>query len=71
MAKAFLSHSSRDAAIVHQVADIIGGGDVELDAETFDRGLLNVTAVQRALRRASLFLLFLSEDSLRSNPSGI
>lgn len=64
--KAFLSHSSRDKAIVDRVAEELGLANVELDSETFDRGLLNVTAIQNALRRTSLFVLFLSKDSLAS-----
>ncbi|WP_162826893.1 toll/interleukin-1 receptor domain-containing protein [Pseudolabrys taiwanensis] len=64
--KAFLSHSSRDKATVEQVAAQLGAANVELDSETFDRGLLNVTAIQDALRRSSLFILFLSKDALAS-----
>jgi hypothetical protein len=64
--KAFLSHSSRDKSIVEQVTAQLGAANVELDSETFDRGLLSVTAIQEALRRSSLFVLFLSKDALES-----
>ncbi|MGB9366274.1 MAG: TIR domain-containing protein [Xanthobacteraceae bacterium] len=65
--KAFLSHSSRDKPLVDQVAQLLGPANVELDSQTFDRGLLNVSAIQQALRRSSLFVLFLSQNSLSSN----
>ena len=55
--KAFLSHSSRDKNIVEDVAQLLGGANVELDSITFDRGLLNVAAIQQALKRSSLFVL--------------
>jgi hypothetical protein len=64
--KAFLSHSSKDAALVHQVARLVGGANVELDDTTFDRGLLNVEAIYLALQRASIFVLFLTTDALAS-----
>jgi hypothetical protein len=64
--KAFLSHSSKDKATVDQVADQLGLANVELDSETFDRGLLNVTAIQDALRRSTLFVLFLSNSAIAS-----
>ena len=64
--KAFLSHSSRDKATVTQIAEQLGLANVELDADTFDRGLLNVVAIQTALQKTSLFVLFLSSDALKS-----
>jgi TIR domain len=64
--KAFFSHSSLDKQLVAEVADQLGLANVELDSETFDRGLLNVNAIQDALRRSSLFVLFLSKSALAS-----
>jgi tetratricopeptide (TPR) repeat protein len=64
--KAFLSHSSRDRAVVERVADQLGLANVELDAHTFDHGLINAQAIQDALRRSALFVLFLSRASLDS-----
>src|SRR5262249_53003443 len=64
--KAFLSHSSRDKGTVEAVADELGAANVELDSETFDRGILNVTAIQNALKRSDLYVLFLSNDALAS-----
>jgi hypothetical protein len=65
--KAFLSHSSRDKALVEKVAELVGGGNVELDSITFDHGLLNVEAVDRALKRSALFVLFLTTDAVESH----
>jgi hypothetical protein len=64
--KAFLSHSSKDKPTVHEVADQLGLANVELDSDTFDRGVLNVAAIQEALHKASLFVLFLSKAALDS-----
>jgi len=64
--KAFLSHSSRDKAIVTAGADELGAANVELDSETFDRGIINVAAIQEALKRSNLYVLFLTKDALAS-----
>jgi hypothetical protein len=64
--KAFLSHSSRDKGIVTAVADELGAANVELDSETFDRGILNVTAIQEALKQYTLYVLFMTKDALAS-----
>lgn len=64
--RAFLSHSSKDKGIVRAVADELGAANVELDSETFDRGILNVAAIQDALRRCDLYVLFLDNASLTS-----
>jgi tetratricopeptide (TPR) repeat protein len=65
--KAFLSHSSRDKGLVEEVARLLGGANIELDSTTFDRGVLNVAAIQQALNRSILFVLFLSESALESS----
>ncbi len=64
--RAFLSHSSRDKSIVDQVAEDLGSANAELDAATFERGVVNTKAIQQALGRSSLFVLFLSKDALAS-----
>ena len=64
--KAFLSHSSRDKGTVETVGELLGGANIELDSVTFDRGILNVTAIQLALKRSALFVLFLSDSALKS-----
>jgi hypothetical protein len=65
--KAFLSHSSRDKGLVEGVAELLGGANVELDSTTFDQGVFNVSAIQQALKRSVLFVLFLSESALGSS----
>lgn len=65
--KAFLSHSSRDKPLVEDVANYLGAAQVELDSKTFDSGLLNVAEIQTALKRCSIFVLFLTQDALDSS----
>ena len=64
--KAFLCHSSQDKPIVDEVANSLGWATCELDANTFDRGLLTSAAIVAALKRSSIFVLFLSADSAKS-----
>ena len=64
--KAFLSHSSRDKPLVEEVAKRLGFASCEYDAYTFEF-TLNAQAIRRALARCDLFVLFLSEHSVRSN----
>ena len=64
--RAFLSHSSRDKAIVEETASHLDAGQVELDSFTLERGLFNVVAIQEALKRSAIFVLFLSADSTAS-----
>jgi tetratricopeptide (TPR) repeat protein len=64
--KAFLSHSSRDKGVVEPVADDLGSANCELDSVTFERGVMNTKAIQQALGRCSVFVLFLSRDAIKS-----
>src|SRR6185437_11648034 len=64
--KAFLSHSSRDKGVVTEVWKELGPANAELDSESFDQGLVNVGAIQEALKRSTLYVLFLSKDALAS-----
>lgn len=64
--KAFLSHSSKDKNFVRLVAEQLGDAQVEYDEYTFEF-TLNAAALRQALRRSSLFVLFLSENSLNSS----
>jgi Flp pilus assembly protein TadD len=61
--RAFLSHSSLDKGFVDAVASNLRPGTFELDALTFDAGILNSQAIIQALNRSDLFCLFLSEHS--------
>jgi hypothetical protein len=65
--KAFLSHSSRDKATVEEVAASLGASQVEIDSETFDSGELNVAVIQAALKRCSVFVLFLTASAIDSS----
>ena len=62
--RAFLSHSSKDKAFVDGVADLLRPGSYELNSVTFDAGLVNATAITDALKRCSIFCLFLSVSSV-------
>lgn len=64
--RAFLSHSSADKDFVERVAESLRPGSYELDATTFDAGLVNSDAIRVALERSDLFCLFLSQASVRS-----
>lgn len=64
--KAFLSHSSLNKNVVEAVAEDLGLANVELDSTTFDRGILNTKAIQMALNRSSIFVLFLSKGAIAS-----
>ena len=65
--KAFLSHSSRDKALVEEVAERLGLDYVELDSQTFDAGLLNTEVIREALKRSSVFVLFLTTHAIDSD----
>lgn len=62
---AFLSHSSKDKAFVRQVATALGL-ECEYDEYSFE-STFNIQAIRRALGRSSVFVLFLSKDSIRSS----
>ena len=64
--RAFLSHSSNDKTLVEAVAEELGSLRCELDAYTFEF-ILNTKAIRNSLRRASLFVLFLSQNSIQSD----
>jgi len=61
--KAFLSHASKDKGFVNQVAEIVGGANTHLDADTFEYGVLNTQAILNALETSELFVLFVSSQS--------
>lgn len=64
--RVFLSHSSRDKGFVEATARLLRPGTFELDALTFDAGLVNSEAIIKALKRCDLFCLFLSKASASS-----
>ncbi|MGV8839259.1 MAG: TIR domain-containing protein [Bauldia sp.] len=64
--KAFISHSSANHIVAREIADYLGAADVELDALTFDAGVLNSSAIVAALKRSSVFVLLLSDAAAAS-----
>ena len=63
--KALLSHSSKDKHFVEKVASYLGTALCEYDEYTFEY-TLNAQAIRKAFARSNLFVLFLSENSIKS-----
>lgn len=64
--KCFLSHSSKDKGhYVSLVADKLGSS-VEYDEKTFEEGMGNLEEILKALDRTTVFVLFISDNSLES-----
>lgn len=66
--RAFLSYSSLDAHFVSAVAENLRHGSYDQDCSTFDLGALSSSAIVAALKRCSLYCLFLSAHSIASRP---
>lgn len=66
MSKAFLSHSSMDKAFVSKVADSLGSALCHYDERTFEPAGESADEIIQALQNSDLFVLFLSENSLKS-----
>ena len=64
--RAFLSHSSYDKVFVHQVFNDLGATLAELDQVTFEPAQFNQAAILNAMDRCSVFVLFASEHSVKS-----
>lgn len=65
--RAFLSHSSVDKPFVDDVFNDLGPTLAELDAATFEPAKFTHQVILNAFDRCSLFVLFASRNSLRSN----
>lgn len=66
--KCFLSHSSKDKdRYVRIVADKIGLENCHYDELTFEEGRSNLDLILRGLSETELFVIFLSEDALKSS----
>ncbi|MHC2465591.1 toll/interleukin-1 receptor domain-containing protein [Bradyrhizobium embrapense] len=63
--KAFLSHSSQDKGVVAVVAKQLGSTQIEYDEYTFEY-TLSADTIRRALARSTMFVLFLSANSIKS-----
>lgn len=68
MIKAFLSHSSKDKDhYVRRVANWLGRDNIEYDEFTFEEGEKPLDEILKALNRTSIFVIFLSENALKSD----
>jgi len=63
--KVFISHSSKDKHFARKIADELGDMRCEFDEYSFEF-TLNSSAIRKALDRSSLFILLLSENSIKS-----
>lgn len=66
MAKAFLSHSSKDKDLVRKVATQLGNKNCVLDEISFDPGRKTLEQIFSELDSSDVFVLFISSDSLDS-----
>lgn len=66
MAKAFLSHSSKDKTLIKKVAKQLGNKNCILDEISFDPGRKTLEEIFNELDKSDIFVIFLSEHSLES-----
>ncbi|MEC5395903.1 TIR domain-containing protein [Bergeyella sp. RCAD1439] len=66
MAKAFLSHSSKDKDLVRKVAQQLGNKNCVLDEISFDPGRKTLEQILSELDSSDIFVLFISNESLES-----
>lgn len=72
MSKVFLSHSSLDKQdyvrkVAKDLIDDIGIDNVVYDEMTFEEGMLSLEEINKALNKTDLFVIFLSNNSLKSD----
>jgi hypothetical protein len=65
--KAFLSHSTADAELVHSVAKRIGRALVTVDVRAFHSANEITESIESAVRDSAVFVLFASRNSLSSD----
>lgn len=66
MAKAFLSHSSSDKDVVRRIAIQLGNKNCTLDEISFDPGRKTLEEIFKELDSTDVFVLFISDESLKS-----
>ncbi|GAA0878632.1 toll/interleukin-1 receptor domain-containing protein [Algoriphagus jejuensis] len=66
MAKAFLSHSSKDKELVEKIATQLGKNNCHYDKFTFEAGKLTLDEIFKGLADTDVFVLFISETALKS-----
>ncbi len=67
MAKAFLSHSSSDKAIVERIAIQLGKNNCHYDKFTFEAGSYTIEEIFKGLEDTDVFVLFISAKALESD----
>lgn len=67
MAKAFLSHSSKEKPLVERIATQLGRNNCHLDSLTFEAGRQTLEEIFKGLENTDIFVLFISENSLESD----
>jgi hypothetical protein len=66
MAKAFLSHSSKDKELVEKIAIQLGKNNCHYDRFTFEAGNITLDEIFKGLDDTDVFVLFISNDALDS-----
>lgn len=66
MDKVFLSHSSQDKGYVSYIAEQFGKDRCVYDSMCFEAGMKNLDEIFREMGKTSLFVFFISENSLKS-----
>jgi len=64
--KIFLSHSSKDKPYVSYIANQFGRDHCVYDAVCFDAGMKNLDEIFREMDKSSIFVIFISNNSLES-----
>lgn len=64
--KAFLSHSSKDKGLVSKIFKKLGAANAHYDEKTFEHGETSANEIFEAIRHTSVFVLFLSNNSIDS-----
>lgn len=67
MAKAFLSHSSKQKPLVEKIANQLGKNNCHYDSLTFEPGMQTLEEIFAGLEDTDIFVLFLSEEALESD----
>ncbi len=66
MAKAFLSHSSKNKDLVEKIATQLGRNNCHYDKFTFEAGNLTLDEIFKSLEDTDVFVLFISKPALES-----
>ena len=66
MAKAFLSHSSKDKELVEKIATQLGKNNCHYDKFTFEAGNQTLDEIFKGLADTDVFVLFISKTALES-----